>query len=180
MRIDTKSWRMGHYPMPPRPPLDVNAALAQLRTFHHGEAADLLEAEINRLRAAVHEVPECATTEIHTEEGDIVDRSRAELEQVIEAAYQDWLRSSGKHPGTASPQIATAVLDAGWRPPAGIVTTGDDVKNLPEGTILLLTRRGVHEVYTAEDGWAYGGGGLVLDEDWLPADIVWTPQEAQQ
>jgi len=109
-----------------------------------------------------------------------VDRYRAELEQVIESAYQDWLRSSGKRRGTASPHIATAVLDAGWRPPAGIVTTGDDIKNLPEGTILLLTRRGVNEVYTAEDGWAYGRGGLVLDEDWLPADIVWTPQETQR
>ena len=75
---------------------------------------------------------------------------------------------------------ATAILDAGWRPPARVVTTWEEVQSLKEGTLLTIERWGCMLVYERQedDAWSLHGGGW-LDEDWLPATVLWEPEEGE-
>ena len=75
---------------------------------------------------------------------------------------------------------AEAILDAGWRPPARVVSTWEEVQSLREGTLVLIERWGRMWVYECQEDDACGlrGGGW-LDEDWLPATVIYEPEEAE-
>ena len=75
---------------------------------------------------------------------------------------------------------AEAILDAGWRPPARVVSTWEEVLALKEGALLAIERWGHMRVYERQedDAWCLSGGGW-LDEDWLPATVLYEPKEGE-
>ncbi len=76
--------------------------------------------------------------------------------------------------------LADAIVNAGWRPPARTVTTWEEVQSLREGTLILIERWGRPLIYERQedDAWCLSGGGW-LDEDWLPATVLWEPEEGE-
>lgn len=76
--------------------------------------------------------------------------------------------------------IAGAMAGLGWRPPAHTVTTWEEVQSLREGALLAIERRGHMWVYERheDDAWCLSGGGW-MDEHWLPATVLYEPEEGE-
>lgn len=77
-------------------------------------------------------------------------------------------------------RLADHLLNLGWRPPARVVSTWEEVQSLKEGALLAIERWGHMRVYERQedDAWCLSGGGW-LDEDWLPATVMWEPEEGE-
>ena len=78
--------------------------------------------------------------------------------------------------------IATEILEAGFRPPARTVTTVEELDALPDDTLLLTARHLSNLVYEVEDGeaWLAGYGyGIRLDPELLPATVIYEPEEGE-
>ena len=66
------------------------------------------------------------------------------------------------------------------RPKRGVVATVDDLHALPTDSIIGIARHGWYRVYErGSRDWLTTSGG-VFDEDWLPADIIWTPGDTDE
>ena len=77
---------------------------------------------------------------------------------------------------------AEAILDAGWRPPARVVTTVEELDGLADDTLLLITRHLSNLVYEVDGGeaWLAGYGyDIRLDPDLLPATVIYEPEEGE-
>lgn len=90
-------------------------------------------------------------------------------------------RLIGKHTGTAhSRPVADAILAAGWRPPARVVATIDEVLALPPGTRLLSQVTG-HVWWMRHDRhlWEGSGGAYSRPLDFVayeaPLTVIWHP-----
>ena len=107
---------------------------------------------------------------------------RDQLEQIIEKDFYDGggglLSQEDEEMGIR--QMADAILAAGFRPPARVVTTWEEVQSLREGALILIKRWGHMLVYERQkgDAWYLQGGGW-LDEDLLPATVVYEPEEGE-
>ena len=77
-------------------------------------------------------------------------------------------------------KCADVVIAAGWRPPARVVTTVEELDALPDDTLLLIACHLSNLVYEVEDGeaWQVGYGyGIRLDPELLPATVLYEPEE---
>ena len=107
---------------------------------------------------------------------------RDQLEQIIEKDFYDGggglLSQEDEEMGIR--QMADAILAAGFRPPARVVTTWEEVQSLREGALILIKRWGHMLVYERQkgDAWYLQGGGW-LDEDLLPATVIYEPEEGE-
>ena len=76
---------------------------------------------------------------------------------------------------------AEAILDAGWRPPARVVTTDDEARTLPVGTVICDADAFVAKRLGDDDGqdWGILGVGLCFTEYVFsyPLTVLWEPDE---
>lgn len=100
---------------------------------------------------------------------------RDELADLIGQATVNWIDEH--EPGELPDYTAGKLLAAGWRPPARTVTTWEEVQSLKEGALLTIERGGCLRVYERQedDAWCLSGAGW-LDEDWLPATVIYEPE----
>ena len=106
--------------------------------------------------------------------------ARDRLVDLIEWAETDTYATSQPDGMARTTILADAILDAGWRPPARVVSTWEEVQSLREGTLVLIERWGRMWVYECQEDDACGlrGGGW-LDEDWLPATVIYEPKAGE-
>ena len=116
---------------------------------------------------------------------------RDQLVNLIEWAETDTYATSQPDGMARTTILATAILDAGWRPPARAVTTVEELDALPDGTVI---RDVFGETWTLYEGlddgidpddptnyrWGIGLNGnfptYVTD---LPATVLWEPEEGE-
>lgn len=81
---------------------------------------------------------------------------------------------------------ADAIVDAGWRPPARVVTTVEEVDALPDRSVVVAANRTILQcVGSVQPDW---DGNVWCDEEsrwWgsgdvtLPATVLWEPEEGE-
>ena len=86
--------------------------------------------------------------------------------------------------------VADAILAAGWRPPARIVTTVEELDALAVGTVVMEGDHGTPDdtgwgfktmpgvFHRFPDGWHVVAGHGERAPD-LPATVLWEPEEAE-
>lgn len=116
---------------------------------------------------------------------------RDQLVDLIEWAETDTYATSQPDGMARTTILATAILDAGWRPPARVVTTEEELDALPVGSIV---RDVFGETWTLYEGlddgidpydptnyrWAIGiNGNYATWATDLPATVLWEPEEGE-
>lgn len=86
-------------------------------------------------------------SEVDTPGGPVNEQNISELAAIIEEAYSDDYGLPA--PGTFE-DCADAILAAGWRPPARVIRTPEELDALPEGSIIRAT---LHHNQNAGDVW---------------------------
>lgn len=101
---------------------------------------------------------------------------RDRLVDLIEWAETDTYATSQPDGMARTTILATAILDAGWRPPARTVTTVEELDALPEGTMIRDSEGTVAEnwdgTWHSTEGGCYGHEILAL-----PATVFYEPKE---
>lgn len=90
----------------------------------------------------------------------------------------DWMMIDGRVDLLA---VAAAVLRAGWRPPAQVITAPSDLDALPEETVIVIGGY----AFQRFGGWWHGSGGvmpvhseqLIDMHEGEAATVVWSPTE---
>jgi len=103
---------------------------------------------------------------------------RDQLAQIIEDHYYDgrsgWISYENRQ--KAIERMANKILAAGFRPPARVVTTVEELDALPEGTVIRDREGTVAEswdgVWHSSEGGCYGHEILAL-----PATVLYEPEE---
>lgn len=75
-------------------------------------------------------------------------------------------------------ELADRLLEVGWRPPARVVTTVEELNALPDGTVI---RDSIEYVAESLHGMWYvtGGGRHSGTELAPPATVLWEPEEGE-
>ena len=107
--------------------------------------------------------------------------ARDRLIDLIEWAETDTYATSQPDGMARTTILATAILDAGWRPPARTVSTVEEAEALPDGTLVVtrtggsgyIWRRYVHATFPALYylEWAI--------EHYGPLTVVWEPEDGE-
>ena len=76
---------------------------------------------------------------------------------------------------------AEAILDAGWRPPARVVTTVEELDGLPVGSIVRDVERAALDEKWDDDTWAEAGYEYTFSSRsiHLPAAVIYDPEEGK-
>lgn len=113
--------------------------------------------------------------------------ARDQLAQIIEHAG----RGHSGHIAPLAPVLAASILAAGWRPPARVVTTVEELDALPEGTVIQDILGATWTLYEGiDDGidpydptnyhWAIGiNGNYATWATDLPATVLYEPEEGE-
>ena len=100
---------------------------------------------------------------------------REKLVNLIEWAETDTYATSQEDGMSHTDILATAILDAGWRPPARGVTTVEELDALPE---LAVIRDSEGTVAELAFGMWFSSDGRVFGLR-LPATVLWEPEEGE-
>ena len=92
-----------------------------------------------------------------------------------------------KHePVDADYAMATAILAAGWRPPARTVTTVEEVDALPDRSVVVAANRTALQCVGSMQPYWYGNVWCDAESRWwgsgdvtLPATVLWEPEEGE-
>ena len=87
-----------------------------------------------------------------------------------------------KHePVDADYATADAILAAGWRPPARVVTTVEELDALPVGSIVRDVERAALDEKWDDDTWAEAGYEYTFSSRsiHLPAAVIYDPEEGK-
>ena len=118
--------------------------------------------------------------------------SRDQLAQIIEKDFYDgrsgWLSQEDEQ--RAIRRMAEAIIAAGWRPPARVVTTVEELDALAVGTVIMEGDHGTPDdtgwgfktmpgvFHRFPDGWHVVAGIGEHAPD-LPATVLWEPEEGE-
>lgn len=113
-------------------------------------------------------------------DNDIRDQLARVTARTLEKMYVEWGITPGlPTPAVAVNRMADQIAEEGWRPPARVITTFEELDALPLGTVLVDQWRTAW--FATSSTWR----GLARsradapDRIVLPGTVQWTPDEAK-
>ena len=103
---------------------------------------------------------------------------REQIAQIIERAMRNMWDDMLDDTAECATEVAAAIIAAGWRPPARVVATREELEALPEESIILDA--GV-PAYLLDGLWSYPAdqSDYEAGEIKLPVTVLYEPEEGE-